>query len=131
MTPPVYVVDTHPLVWYFENSPKLSSLAKQALDEIDSGKSLGVVPTIVLAEIMHLSQKGKVPTSIEQIIWQLSRAQNFAVIPLDLMVILLMIPLRSQELHDRVIVATAKSFGASLITRDENIRSSRNIQCVW
>lgn len=131
VTIPIYVIDTHPLVWYFEDSPRLSSLAKRAFGEIEHGNALGIVPTIVLAEIIHLADKKKIPIGIEETIARLQQAPSFGIVPLDLMVILLMIPLKTYELHDRVIVATSKSFGASLMTKDEHIRKSGAVPCVW
>lgn len=128
---PIYVIDTHPLVWYLADSPKLSRAAKQAFDEIEQGSALGIVPTIVLGEVMHLSGKKRVPISIEETIARLQQATNFGIVSLDLMVILLMIPLKAYELHDRAVIATAKSFGASIITKDKQIHALGTVSCVW
>lgn len=131
-TAKTYVVDAHALVYYFENSPKLSLSAKQAFDEIDRGESLAVVPSIVIAEIMHMAEKGKTPLGIAEVLARIQQAANFAIAPLDLTVLLLMVGLRShKELHDRVIVATALSFGAPLITMDRQIQTSGTVPCVW
>jgi len=127
----IYVIDTHPLVWYFEDSPKLSASAKQAFKDIEDGNAVGVVPTIVLAEIMHLADKKKIPISINETIFILHKSSNFGITSLDLMIVLLMAPLTSFEIHDRVIVATCRSFGASLITKDEYIRQSNIVPCIW
>jgi PIN domain nuclease of toxin-antitoxin system len=42
-----------------------------------------------------------------------------------------MVPLKNLEIHDRVIVATAKSFEASLITKDESISKSGTVPVIW
>lgn len=130
-TTPIYVIDTHPLVWYFTDSPKLSLTVKQAFNEIDQGNAIGIVPSIVLAEIVHLSDRKKIPISIQETIGRLQQATSFGIVSLDLTVIILMIPFKTYELHDRVIVATAKSFGASLITKDEQIHELRTVPCIW
>ncbi|MBI4284339.1 MAG: PIN domain-containing protein [Chloroflexi bacterium] len=130
-TTSLYVIDTHPLVWYLEDSPKLSPLARHAFDEIEHGNALGIVPTIVLAEIIHLSDRKRIPIGIEETIASLQQAASFGIVSLDLAVILLMTSLKTYELHDRVIVATAISFGASLVTKDEHIRKSSAVVCVW
>jgi PIN domain nuclease of toxin-antitoxin system len=128
---PTYIIDTHALVWYLEDSIKLSTKAKLAFSEIDNGKAFGVIPTIVLAEIVHLADNNKIPINIEETLKRLKQAENLGIVSLDLSVVLLMITLKEYEIHDRVIVATAKSFEASLITKDEHIRKLNDVACVW
>ena len=56
----LYVIDTHVLIWYFIGSKRLPDAQK---DEIDHVRSLGgrlLVPTIVLAEALDVSSRGKV-----------------------------------------------------------------------
>jgi PIN domain nuclease of toxin-antitoxin system len=131
MPVPVYVIDSLALVWYFEDSPKLSPTARQAFAEIEKGKAFGVVPTIVLAEIVHLADNNNIPININKTINRLKSANNFGIVSVDLGIILLMISLKKLEIHDRVIVFTTKSFTASLITKDEHIHKSRAVSCVW
>jgi PIN domain nuclease of toxin-antitoxin system len=128
---PTYVIDTHTLVWYLEDSVKLSVKAKLAFNEIDSGKAFGIIPTIVLAEIVHLADNHKIPTNIEKTINGIKQADNFGIVSLDLSVIQQMISLKEYEIHDRIIVATAKSFGASLISKDEHISKLADVSCIW
>lgn len=125
-----YVIDTHALVWYLEGSHKLSPVAKQTLDEIERENNLGIVPSIVLAEIVHLSDHRKISLSAEAVISRLQQASNFSIMPLDLAIIMLMIPLKGFELHDRVIMATSTYFNAPLITKDEQIHRS-GLRCIW
>jgi PIN domain nuclease of toxin-antitoxin system len=128
---PVYIIDTHPLVWYFEDSPRLSSAAKQTLIQIEHGDALGIVPTIVLAEIVHLADRQKIPVDINMTIARLRKSSSFGIVSFDLAVLLLMIPLKFYEIHDRIIVATAMSFEAPLITKDEQIQKSGIVSCIW
>ncbi len=60
----IYVVDTHALVWFFENSDELGKNAKNAFDS--KGSKL-IIPTIVPAEIFYLSQRKKIIPSFEEI----------------------------------------------------------------
>jgi PIN domain nuclease of toxin-antitoxin system len=43
----LYVVDTHALIWFFEDNPKLGAQAKNILSDPDSQL---ILPTIALAE---------------------------------------------------------------------------------
>lgn len=125
------VIDTHALVWYLENSPKLSSNARLAFDAIDQGLSIGLVPTIVLAELMHISERGRIILDFAQAIARLQDGRNFGIVSLDLGILIRMRNLTMLELHDRIIVATALSFGAGLISQDETVRNSGIVECIW
>lgn len=46
-----YILDTHPLVWFLEASPRLSAVARAAIS--DPASQL-VIPSIVLVEISYL-----------------------------------------------------------------------------
>jgi len=35
------------------------------------------------------------------------------------------------EMHDRIIVAAAHTFGVPLITRDATIRQAGIVECIW
>ncbi len=128
---PIYVLDTHALVWHLQNDVLVSDPARRVLDEIEKGNALGVVPTIVLAEIVHLADGKRIPVSLRETITLIQRSGNFSIAPLDLSVVLLMIPLKGYEIHDRVIMATTKSYGATLVIKDDHIRRSTAVPCIW
>ncbi|CAN5857362.1 hypothetical protein BH20ACI4_BH20ACI4_34800 [soil metagenome] len=39
-----YVADTHALLWYLQNSPRLGQNASAAFDEADNGNALIYIP---------------------------------------------------------------------------------------
>jgi hypothetical protein len=51
------VTDTHGLIWYLEDSPRLSPAARNVFDQCDLGKMLIYVPTICIVEIVYLQEK--------------------------------------------------------------------------
>jgi len=53
---PLYVTDTHSLLWYLGGSPKLSSKAKQAFDEAHAGRAKIIVP-IILTQIPEMHDR--------------------------------------------------------------------------
>ncbi len=55
-----YVADTHALIWYLENNPRLGSQARAAFDACDRGEIRIYVPTICQVEIVYLMEKGRV-----------------------------------------------------------------------
>ena len=50
-----YVLDTHPLVWYLEGNPRLSSQAKTVIDDPSSDL---VLPVNGLAEAAFIVERG-------------------------------------------------------------------------
>ena len=130
MSKPVcYVVDTHAWVYYLLDM--LPVKADHAFKQAERGEALIYVPTIVLAECIYLVEKGRISLRYDELFSKLKVAGNFVVIPLTLEILeeIIRVPLR--ELHDRIIVATAKLLGAILITKDEEIRASGIIETLW
>jgi predicted nucleic acid-binding protein len=52
-----YVTDTHPIVWYFTDDPRLSRHALEVFEKTIREEVI-IIPIIVLAEIMYISNKG-------------------------------------------------------------------------
>lgn len=128
----LFVADTHSLAWYFTRSAKLGQKALQAFRDSSLGKGIIVVPTVVLAEIMDISEKKRIRVDYEELLENVESSSNFEVYPLDIDVLRTARSISAiPELHDRVIVATAKLLDAKLLTKDENIRKSGIIEAIW
>lgn len=130
-----YVVDTHTLVWFLEENPRLGSNAKTILED---PKSELVIPIIVLAEACWMIEHGKtsIPT-IGTFLDAVDADPRVSVIPLDRTVLNKTSSLTSvTEMHDRQIVSTAlllvdQGETVALLTRDGNIRDSGLISTIW
>lgn len=128
----IYVCDTHPLVWFLERNSRLSAVARVAIKSPDDAL---VVPTIVLAEIWHLSGRGRIEVSLEGIREKILSASNCRVHSFDGAVLDLM-P-RGYEIHDAIIVATVRLLSSALdepvqlITCDEQITEGGLVKTVW
>jgi PIN domain nuclease of toxin-antitoxin system len=59
-----YVTDTHSILWYFTEDPRLS---KRAFDVFKETVREGfiIIPAVVLAEIMFISKKGRITLTFE------------------------------------------------------------------
>jgi len=65
---PIYVTDTHSLIWYLLNSSKLSFEDNKAFEEIEAGKAQLIIPAIVIAEIMYLVKRNKIEADVNDLI---------------------------------------------------------------
>jgi PIN domain nuclease of toxin-antitoxin system len=129
---PVYIADTHSLVWYFHEPKRLPSAAARAFAAIASGQARLIVPVIVLAELIWIAHKGRVNVDIDDVIRRLQASPQVEIRPLEFSRVL---DLRRYtavtEMHDRLIVAEAAAQGASLITSGEEISAVSLVPCVW
>lgn len=127
----VYVTDTHSLVWYFTENPKLSKKALRTFEKTVKEGTI-IIPTVVLAEIMYISRKGRINMTFAETLERIEDNDNFEVVPLDLDILKEAEQMDVElEMHDKLIVATALFFDAPLITADGEIRESKSIKVIW
>jgi len=127
-----YISDTHALVWLLEESEELSP---QVARIFANREARIVVPTIVLAEIRFLYARGRISTSLNDVVNHIVSAPNVEVYPLNELVVSLM-PTQLR-IHDAIIVATGLVFRdimnepTAVLTKDAKIVSSGLIDTVW
>ena len=128
----IYVLDTHPIVWFLEGSPLLSKAAKTAMSEVTAEL---VIPTIALVEISFLYAKKRITIDVSIVRQKLLAAGNCSIYPLDEQVVSLT-PL-SLNIHDAIIVATGLVYrdilkrSVALVTKDGEITRSGLISTIW
>lgn len=128
----VYVLDTHGLLWFLTQSPKISLLARQILRDAENSSKQVFIPTIVLAELDNIIRKKGLDLTINEVLQKIINSDGFSIVPFDLGVFQIMLTLPNQiEIHDRIIVATTIYYEAKLITRDEILRNFDQIETVW
>jgi len=132
---PDAVTDTHGLIWYLEDSPRLGSDARAVFDACDRGESVIYVPTICLVEIIYLQEKGRIPADLKAELDAALEAGTTGLIlaPLTAQVANAVAEVPRSDvlaMPDRIIAATALNLGLSLISRDRAIRLSA-IRTVW
>lgn len=130
------VSDTHALVWYLNNSPRLSLAASLAFEQAQKSGELIFVPSIVIVELRYLVEKRTFSEADYQTILAAitNPATALVIAPLDLAVAnaLAQIPRNVvSDMPDRIIAATAQAFGLPLVTRDTELRKLTNITTVW
>ncbi|RLA83361.1 MAG: hypothetical protein DRG31_06275 [Deltaproteobacteria bacterium] len=97
----------------------------------ENGESIIFIPTIVLAECLYLVENGKIELSFNDLIKKLEISNNFVPTSFNFQILKLLPKIELKELHDRVIVATAKLLNAKLITKDKEIIDSGIVEVIW
>lgn len=127
------VADTHAIIFYLIDDPKLSTKAAAAIDSAVRDSALGV-STISLAEMVYLEEKGRIRPGLTQALESFfgdsgpmflldvtfATIHSMKSIPRD----------EVPDFPDRLIAATALAHRVPLITADSSIRASR-IATIW
>ena len=126
-----FVTDTIGLVLRIERR-RLSKEVKSIFDSVEFGSSIVYVPAIVFAEILYLSEKQRIHTSIDEVEDYLKKYPNYKEYSLNFAVIQSASEITDiPELHDRLIAATARHLDRELITNDSVIQVSAFVKTVW
>ena len=129
------VLDTHALVFWVSDPNKLSSEARSMINQAFKKKTV-YVSTISVWEIAMLVTKGRLMLTMDVESW-LDKVENLPgiqFVPMDTAIARKSVMLPG-TLHpdpaDRIIIATARQLGATLITSDQKIRSYKHVKTLW
>jgi PIN domain nuclease of toxin-antitoxin system len=129
----VVVLDTHIVIWLAEDPESLSVTATRAIEsERESG--MLAVSDITVLELARLISRGRVAVRTSMTVFLQSLEQNFTVLPITSAIAERAMSFSAQyprDPVDRVVGATALAHGAKLITKDEAIRQSGEVDCIW
>jgi PIN domain nuclease of toxin-antitoxin system len=132
---PDAVTDTHGLIWYLEDSPRLGVAARGIFDACDRGEVVIYVPTICLVEIVYLMEKGRIPADLGARLDAELEAGTSGLVLVSLTPevahTVAHVP-RPQvsDMPDRIVAATALHLGLPVISRDRAIQLS-DVETVW
>jgi PIN domain nuclease of toxin-antitoxin system len=131
-----YVTDAHALLWHLYWPPRLGRAAQQVFSDADAGKACIHVPAVVVAEVVMVVQKGRLPgASLDHLLPHLRAMAESHNYPLSSLlpetVIASHVYTSIPDIFDRLIVAEAISRGLPLLTRDPVIVQSGLVSTVW
>jgi len=128
----IYMTDTHSLLWLFMYPQRLGEQARNTFDEIGRGEAKLLIPVIVLAELIFTIENKPIRADLDDILEGIYANSNIEFVEFDLHSALKLRELKQiPEMHDRMIVASALKYNASLITLDESITKSKLVKVVW
>ncbi|MGI8468640.1 MAG: type II toxin-antitoxin system VapC family toxin [Pyrinomonadaceae bacterium] len=131
----MFVIDTHPLIWYFNG--KHSSLSPKVLSIFQKAENSEVViyiPSVVFWEIALLEKRGRInlKEGFENWARKVLSKSGFAVAHLETEIIAKSVGYNfNEDPFDNAIVATAVEFEIPLITKDVAITEANLVEIYW
>lgn len=129
------VLDTNALIWWINDSEKLSKRAKKLIKEAEKNQAI-YISSISILEIYVLVKKGRLRFDRPKEKWlkSLESLPYVHFVPIDNQIAVASVELPDfshKDPADRMIIATALLTGATLITSDEKILKYKNVKTIW
>jgi PIN domain nuclease of toxin-antitoxin system len=129
------VLDTHTILWYLENSPELSSVARTAIEDAIRDSRDVYVSAISLIETVYLVERRRIPpVALQRLRAALADPNSglfIAAVDADVANALENVSRDAvPDMPDRIIAATALRLELPLVTCDRRIQSA-GIQTMW
>ncbi len=129
------VADTHAVIWYIFGDSRLSKTARDLIAQIAADGDQVAFSSITLAEIVYLSEKGRIsPLTLERLLTAVDTTNAVLTeVPFDRDIAeALHLVERTQvpDLPDRIIAATALHLEVPVISRDSKIKLS-SVSTIW
>lgn len=75
-----FVADTHALLWWFTDSPRISSNASVIFEKCEKGEGVIFIPSIVIAEALSIFDKKRVSFDFRNLFKEIKASENFVLI---------------------------------------------------
>lgn len=129
------VLDTHVLVWWVAAAPALSARARRAIQSAARHRPV-IASAISVFEIATAVRRGrlKLSASLDQWLNDLRTLPELHLEPVSADIAQIAGAFEEAmpgDPADRIIVATAITLQAKLVTADERLRQSRHVETVW
>ena len=126
-----YLLDTHALVWWLYDSPRLSALARTIISNPDNEIAASAISAYEIANKYRLgkwNEMAPLATAFDEIV----RAAGFALLPVNgrHAALAAQLPGAPRDPFDRLIAAQSRIEAVPVLTMDEAIRAL-GAEAVW
>ena len=128
------VLDTHALVWWVSGGP-LSARARDVIARHERSRSLHA-SSISVWEIATLVAQGRLELTLDVVEWiaRVEAIEGLRFVTVDNRIALASTRLPGEpprDPADRILVATARSLDAPLVTRDARLAAYPHVETTW
>ncbi len=126
-----YVLDTVTVVRHFSEKGKIGQAAAHILNMVEEQNDMFVISVVSLMEILYLAEKRRIDINLRETLARIDASSHYTVLNLTPEILLVAETVNFPELHDRLILATAKWLDVPIISCDEAFDMLSDIQVIW
>lgn len=126
-----YLLDTVTVVRHFSDGGQIGRAAAQILDLAAERDDLLVVSVVSLMEIMYLAERNRIPVSLDDALQAIDATPSYVAVNLTPEIIRVAEAIAFPELHDRLILATAKWLDVAIISSDRGFLHVPGLEVIW
>jgi len=125
-----YLLDTVTLVRHFTGIGRIGSEASRILDSEDNGHNF-VISVVSLMEVMYLAEKNRIEINLTESLDLIESSSKYMIVNLNPEILRVAENTEFYELHDRLILATAKWLNVRVISSDSKFADVEGTEVVW
>ena len=124
-----YLVDTVALNRHFTRNKSIGKQAREILSNPD--ENVFYISIVSLMEILYLSEKNRIDISLKETLRRINAKESYQIVELDAEILQVAETVPFPELHDRLILATAKWLEVPIISSDMDFQNVEGITTIW
>lgn len=126
-----YLLDTVTVIRFFSSSGKIGNKARMILNNCIESNAHFNISVISLMEILYLSEKMRIKLSLSKTIDIISNSSLYSIVNLSPEILIIAENIDFYELHDRMILATAKWLNTPIISSDKRFDEIKSVNRIW
>ncbi len=127
-----FLADTVAIIRHLRQHPALGRQATRILNKADAGQHHIYLSAISLMEVLYLSKAKKITLPLNELINYVQNSTNYTIVPMDTDIVQAALDIDDvPEIHDRIIVATAKHLDVPVLSSDSVMMASAHVDTIW
>ena len=126
-----YLMDTVAIVRHLSGNTKIGKKAAKILNSTDTSDHTLFLSTVSLMEILYLSEKHRIPITLKETLDSLNTSSIYQIVNLTPEILIVAEKVAFFELHDRLILATAKWLDVPIISSDRRFAEVEGLTTIW
>ncbi len=126
-----FLLDTVALVRHFSGKGKIGKKASHIFETLDESDNSLIISVISLMEVMYLAEKNRININLQETLDMIESSAKYTIIDLTPEILQVAENINFYELHDRLILATAKWLEIKILSSDRKFSKVEGIEVIW